>query len=296
MKINQKLVSVPKIFMNIWFIVVSIFCIIPMVFVIAISFSDEMDIARYGYRLIPRTISIIAYKYIFSNPKQILNSYMITIIVTIVGTLISLILTAMLAYTLSRRDYRYKKVTSLYIFVTMLFNGGLVPWYILITSYLHLKNTLLVLFLPYTIVPWFVLLMKGFLASIPASIYESAKIDGAKELKIFFNIVLPLSKPALATVGLFSLLMYWNDWWLSLLFIDEEKLIPLQYMLYRIMSNIEFLTNQMGTVNVSINIRELPNESARMAMCVLAAGPMLFAFPFFQKYFIKGLTVGSIKG
>ncbi|MGQ9631006.1 MAG: carbohydrate ABC transporter permease [bacterium] len=178
----------------------------------------------------------------------------------------------------------------------MLFNGGLVPWYILIVRYLHLKDTLWVLIVPYLVVPWFVLLLRTFFQQIPISLIESAKIDGASEFRIFFSIIVPLSKPALATIGLFICLRYWNDWWLSLLYIEKENLVPLQYMLYRMMANIQFLTSQLTTTAVDIDVGKLPNESARMAMCVLAAGPMLFVFPFFQKYFVKGLTAGALKG
>jgi putative aldouronate transport system permease protein len=178
----------------------------------------------------------------------------------------------------------------------MLFNGGLVPWYILIARYLQLKNTFFVLFLPWLVIPWFVLLLRTFFTQLPFSLFESAKMDGASEFRMYAQILLPLSKPALATVGLFIALHLWNDWWLPLLYIDVERLIPLQFMLQRMMANFDYLTKQMTTASMNIDISELPGESARMAMCVLAAGPMLFIFPFFQKYFVRGLTAGSLKG
>ena len=271
-------------------------CIIPIIAVLSISLSDEMDILRHGYKLIPQKISLTAYEYIFKVPKQILQGYFISLSVTGVGTALSLFLIAMLAYPLSRRDFKYRNPLAFYIFFTMLFNGGLVPWYILIVRYLHLKDTWWVLVLPYLVLPLFVLLLKTFFQQIPIGIIESAKLDGASELRTFFTIVVPLSKPALAAIGLFILLRYWNDWWLPLLYIESESLVPLQYMLHRMMANIQFLTQQLRTTQMTIDISKLPNESARMAMCILAAGPMLFIFPFFQKYFIKGLTVGAIKG
>ena len=271
-------------------------CIIPIIAVLSISLSDEMDILRYGYRLIPKKISLTAYEYIFKVPKQILQGYFISLSVTGVGTALSLFIIALIAYPLSRRDFKYRNPLAFYIFFTMLFNGGLVPWYILIVRYLHLKDTWWVLILPYLVLPWFVLLLKTFFQQIPIGIIESAKLDGASELRTFFTIVVPLSKPALAAIGLFILLRYWNDWWLPLLYIESENLVPLQYMLHRMMANIQFLTQQLRTTQMTIDISKLPNESARMAMCVLAAGPMLFIFPFFQKYFVKGLTVGAIKG
>ncbi len=271
-------------------------CIIPIIAVLSISLSDEMDILRHGYKLIPKKISLTAYEYIFKVPKQILQGYFISLSVTGVGTALSLFVIAMVAYPLSRRDFKYRNPLAFYIFFTMLFNGGLVPWYILIVRYLHLKDTWWVLVLPYLVAPWFILLLKTFFQQIPIGIIESAKLDGASELRTFFTIVVPLSKPAMAAIGLFILLRYWNDWWLPLLYIESESLVPLQYMLHRMMANIQFLTQQLRTTQMTIDISKLPNESARMAMCILAAGPMLFIFPFFQKYFVKGLTVGAIKG
>ena len=271
-------------------------CIIPIIAVLSISLSDEMDILRHGYRLIPKKISLTAYEYIFRVPKQILRGYFISLSVTGAGTALSLLIIALIAYPLSRRDFKYRNPLAFYIFFTMLFNGGLVPWYILIVRYLHLKDTWWVLVLPYLVLPWFVLLLKTFFQQIPIGIIESAKLDGASELRTFFTIIVPLSKPALAAIGLFILLRYWNDWWLPLLYIESENLVPLQYMLHRMMANIQFLTQQLRTTQMTIDISKLPNESARMAMCILAAGPMLFIFPFFQKYFVKGLTVGAIKG
>lgn len=296
MLVENNQIKISKLLINLILVVCSTFFIIPLLYIVSISFSRELDLTEFGYRLLPMHPNTLAYNYIFSNPKQLINSYMVSIIVTIAGTVLSLLVTAMLAYPMSRKDYRYKNATSFFIFFTMLFSGGLIPWYILITNYLHLKNTLLALILPYCVLPWFVLLMKGFLSALPMEIFESAKIDGSSEMRIFFLIVLPLSKPALATLGLFNLLMFWNDWWLSLLFIDVDKLLPLQYLLYRIMSNLEFLATQAASSGLNFNLKDFPNESARMAICVLAAGPMLFVFPFFQKYFVKGLTVGSLKG
>lgn len=271
-------------------------CVIPMILVISISLSDESAIVEYGYTLFPIKFSSYAYNYIFSNADTLINSYMVTISVTILGTLFGLILTTSLAYVLSRPDYKYRNVTSFYVFFTMLFSGGLVPWYILIAKYLHMKDTLFVMFVPYLVIAWYVLLMRGFLQTLPLSMLESARIDGASELAILVRIVLPVSKPGLATVGLFYVLMFWNDWWLSLLFIDKKELVSLQYLLYKIMSMIEALTSIKSDYNVNTGNIQLPSQSARMAMVILTAGPILLAFPFFQQYFVRGLTVGSIKG
>lgn len=295
MTIQKKSILI-KWFIHFWFILLSLFCIIPLVYVISISFSTETDLAQYGYQLIPRTFTTHAYEYLLESPKALINGYLISIVTTVVGTALSLLITAKLAYTLSRKDFRGSKQLSFFVFFTLLFSGGLVPWYILIKSYLNIDDSLLALILPYVIMPWHVLLMKGFLSDIPLALIESAKIDGAGEWRTFYTIVLPISKPAIATLALFISFVYWNDWYLALLYIDNQNLIPLQYMLYRIMNNIQFLSTSLQTGNISIDISQMPNETARMAIAMLAAGPILFVFPFFQKYFVKGLTVGAIKG
>jgi putative aldouronate transport system permease protein len=275
----------------------SAFCIVPLLLILSVSFSDETEILNSGYRLIPLKFSLNAYEYIFKLPEAIINAYGISIFVTAAGTIGGLLITSMLAYTISRKDYKYRNATSFMIFFTMLFNGGLVPWYILISRVLNMSDKIYVLFVPYLVVPWYVFLMKGFFSDIGDSIVESAKIDGSSEFRTFFSIIVPISKPGLATVGLFFALMLWNDWWLPMLFINNNKLVTLQYMLYTIMSNIEFISMQAGnTASVGIKFSKVPDLSARMATCILAIGPMLFAFPFFQKYLVKGIMVGSVKG
>lgn len=276
-------------------LIIVLSCALPILLVVSISLTDIDTIYEFGYSFIPQKISTTAYQYIFEDLTQILRSYGISMVVTFVGGAVSLILTAMIAYTLSRKDYKYHKVLNFFVFFTMLFNGGLVPFYIVVTRVLHLKNSIIGLILPYLILAWFVLLLRSFFINIPNEIIESARVDGCNEFKIFSSIILPMSKPALATIGLMIILRYWNDWWLSLLFIDEPKLMPLQYLLQRIMNNIQELADRPLSVG-TIEVVEFPSESARMAMAVIAAGPMLFIFPFFQKYFVKGLAVGSVKG
>ncbi len=285
-----------KVAIHVVFILFCLICLIPLVSIISISLSKESDITQFGYQIIPKTVDLTGYIYVLNQPKQILSAYKISILVSVVGTFLSLLLTAGISYALSRQDFKYRKPINFIVFFTMLFNAGLVPWYILIVKYLHLKNTFWVMVLPYLIVPWFIFLLRTFMQKIPLEIVESCSIDGANEITIFFRIIIPLSAPGLATVGLFILLLYWNDWWLSLLYIEKEKLVPLQYMLYRIMAAIEFLTSSSNTLPSGMRLADLPKESARMAMSVLVAGPMLFVFPFFQKYFVKGLTVGAVKG
>ncbi|GMQ58436.1 carbohydrate ABC transporter permease [Vallitalea sediminicola] len=292
---NSKKSNLNEYIINAIFIVISILFVIPILYIISISLTSERDILEYGYKLLPTNVTVNAYKYVFNNPWQIINSYGVSIFITVFGTLLSLFLSTMLAYTMSRKDYRYSRITSFIVFFTLLFNGGLVPTYILIVNYLHLKNTIWALILPYTINAWYVILLKGFLSTIPLALVEAARIDGASEVGTFFKIVIPLSKPALAAVGLLICFTYWNDWWLSLLYIDKTNIMPLQYLLYRIMANVDFLSRQAAS-SIGVNVREIPTESLRMAMCVIAAGPMLILFPFFQRYFVKGITVGSVKG
>lgn len=284
-----------KILFNGVFIILSAFCVFPLLLIVSAAFTDEVSLTLEGYKLWPSKLSLEAFSYILKSPKQILMSYGVTISVTLIGTVFGLIMTGMLAYVIARKDFKLSRLLSFLIFFTLLFNGGMVPSYIMITKYYHLKDTLWALILPYAIIPWHVFLMRGFFADIPVSLIEAAKIDGASEVRTFFTIIIPVSKPAFATIGLFTAFTYWNDWWLSTLYIDNAKLTSLQYYLYRIMNNIQFLTTSMQAGNISMDISNMPNETARMALCLLAAGPMLVIFPFFQKYFVKGLTVGAVK-
>lgn len=286
----------PQFFINSLFILFGLTCIIPLISIISISISNENDLLKYGYSLIPRTFDLTAYAYILYNPIQLFNAFKISLIVCIIGTIASVLIMAGISYALSREDYKFKNALSFYVFFTMLFNGGLVPTYMLVSNVLHLKNSIWVLILPYLALPWFILILRSFMQKIPHDIIESCMMDGASEFRIFFQMILPLAKPGLATVALFMLLHYWNDWWLSLLYIDKESLVPLQYMLYRMMNNIAFLTNSTNMLPPGMINSVPPSESARMTMAILAAGPMLLVFPFFQKYFVRGLTVGAVKG
>jgi ABC-type sugar transport system, permease component len=287
--------SIARLLSHAVLVVVAAVMIYPLLLVVSISFSEEAAVVKNGYRFIPEQFSLDGYAAVFKNPGILLNAYSITILVTILGTAAGLLLTAMIAYVMSRKEYRYRKATTLFVVFTMLFNGGLVPFYILIVKYLHLKDTLWVLIIPYLINPFYVMIMKGFLDRMPAEVIESAKIDGASEYRAFFTIVLPLSTPALATVGLFISFIYWNDWWLGLLFIDQDRLVPLQLLLYRTMNTIEFYAVNSQHLSGSVDVTKFPSLTTRMALAVLGAGPMLFIFPFFQRYFVKGLTVGSLK-
>ena len=202
-----------------------------------------------------------------------------------------------LAYPLSRDDFKYRNILAFLVFFTLLFNGGLVPTYILMVKYLHIKNTIWAHIFPYMLTAFFVLLMRTFFQQLPKSFIDSAKLDGASELRILLQIIAPLSKPVLASVGLLSLLRYWNDtWWTGMLYIDDPDFKTLPQLLQEIMSSIQFLATQAASQNIKVDLSALPSETARMAICVLAIGPVILIFPFFQKYFVRGLTVGAIKG
>lgn len=293
----KKGIEFHQIVLNLIFIVLSVLMIMPFVLVVAVSLTKESSIIADGFQFIPGQISLDAYRYILDAPDIMIQAYGVTTLVTLIGTIVGLFITALTAYVISRGDYRYNRITTFYIFFTMLFSGGLVPSYILITQYLHMKDTLLALVLPILLSPFNIMVMKGFMTKIPFEIIESAKMDGAREFKVFFSIILPLSRPALATLGLLIAFVYWNDWFNAMLYIDSPNLVPLQLLLVRILNNIEFLTtNTEFTQSLSIDLSQFPNNSARMAIAVLAGGPMMIVFPFFQRFFVKGLTVGSLKG
>ena len=283
--------SMGKMMVHMVLAMVGLACLIPMMLVVSVSLSDEQRLAVEGYSLLPVGFTTSSYQYILQQPGQILRAYGVTIVITTFGTLVGLLLSSLLAYALSRKDYRLRNFLSFYVFFTLLFSGGMVPFYILVTRYLGLKDNILALILPYLVTAWYVLILRTSFAQLPTDLLDAARIDGAGEWRIFFQIVLPLSKPVLATIGLFYILRFWNDWFLALLFIDTAVLYPLQYLLYTLMANINFLASNPQTTGIPI-----PVQSARMAMAVLAFGPALFAFLLLQKYFVRGITVGGLKG
>ena len=289
----------PNIMINIMFCLGSLVFILPFVLIISASFSDEQTLLSEGYKLIPSVFSTEAYKYVFRNPQQLLDSYKVTIIYSIVATVLGVVVMAMLAYPLSRPNYKYKKIATFFIFFTMLFSGGLIPTYIWITRYLHLGDTIWVYILPCLVNAFNVIVIRSFFQGLPQALMESAKIDGASELQTFFKIVMPLSKPVIATISLLTLLSRWNDWNTALIYIKSSNLYSLQYLLQKILREAEFVKNMAESspvAGVDLDLSNLPSVTIRFAMCMVAAGPMLIIFPFFQKYFAKGLTVGAVKG
>jgi len=285
---------VTGIVVNATLVLIGIFCILPIVMIVSASFSAEEDVATNGYPIIPRVFSTQAYEYVLRDTSQIFRSYLLTSTVTVTGSSASLLMMSMFAYVLARVSFPWRNHLSFFLFFTMLFSGGLVPWYILITQYLHMRNTFWALIVPALLSPWYVFLLRTYLRGLPGEVIEAAKIDGAGEWRIFFQIAVPLSTPALATVALFCMLNFWNDWWLGLLFIDDRKWAPLQLLLYRIQNNIAFLESApMKTTGIVVRV---PAMTTRMAMAVLAIGPIGLAYFFVQQYFVRGITIGSIKG
>lgn len=295
-KLKKKKKYLPQVVLNILFIILIALVVFPLLLVIAVSLSSEADISQYGYSLIPKKIDFSAYEYVLKNPATILNAYKVTAIFSFTSMALSVLLMAMMAFVLSKKDLPGKKAMSFYLYFPTLFSGGLVPTYILITQYLHMTDKIWVYIIPGLISAWYVFMMRTFFNGIPYEITEAATIDGSSEFGIFFRIILPLSKPVLATVALFIFLGKWNDWNTSMLYINDPKLFSLQYMLQRILQNIELLQMETNNINVLLEAAKIPTETVRMAMAIVVAGPILIVFPFFQKYFVKGLTVGSVKG
>ncbi|MBB6675273.1 carbohydrate ABC transporter permease [Cohnella nanjingensis] len=274
----------------------SLACLFPFLMVISGSLSTEKDIVDYGYGLIPRHITLDSYRILFLGSNRIVDAYGISLIVTVAGTLLSLIVTSMGAYVMARRTFRYRNILSIYVIITMLFSGGLVPWYIICVRYLDLKDTLWALILPPLANAFNMFLIRNFMLSMPEDLHESAKMDGAGDFRIYAQLIVPLAKPVLATVGLFVALSYWNDWFLGLMFVDKQELQPLQLLLRTLISNVEFLKSSSNAAAMQRISTQIPSESMKMALTVVTIGPIVFLYPFLQRYFVQGLMVGAVKG
>ncbi len=297
-RFNQ--ISTPmNVILNIIFILAALVCVVPVLLVVAISFSAESSITEYGYRFIPKIVSFEGYSYLASQSTMILRALGISLFVTIVGTVIGVLLTTLMGYVLSRTTYKLNNFLTMVVFIPMVFNGGLVSTYAVNTQLLGLKNTVWALILPLCVSSFNVVICRTFFkTTVPESLIESAKMDGASQLKIFFKIVLPISLPVLATIGLFLCFAYWNDWYQSMLYIDDSKLYSLQALLNGILTNIQMLARNAAAMGGSAAeiIANMPQEAARMAIVVIIVLPIACAYPYFQKYFISGLTVGAVKG
>lgn len=295
MKGKKKLSSGEKalsIFVYTVLIIVTIISILPFIMIISGSVSDSAEIMKKGYSILPRGFSLDGYKSIFLFPKQIAKAYGTSIFVTGIGTMLGLVIMTLCGYAISRKELKYRNVIAFIIYFTTLFSGGLVPWYMVISN-LGLKNTVWALIIPACCSSFYILLIRNFMKELPDALMESAKLDGAGDLTTLIKIVVPLSKPILATVALFLALAYWNDWYLASLYITDADMWPLQYRLYNILNAASKIA-QAGAENFTSKI--LPTETQKLANAIVATGPIIFLYPFLQKYFVQGITIGAVKG
>lgn len=277
------------------FVLLALVAIVPFIFVIIISFSSEKSIVTRGYSFVPAEWSTYTYSYLWQTRDEIFSSFLTSVTVTVLGTLVGIFLIATMGYALSRRSFRLRRLYTVIVFIPMLFNGGMVANYMVMTQLYGLKNSLWALILPIACSTFYIIIARTFFTTtVPDSIIESAKIDGASQLKIFARIVLPISLPALATIGLFLTFGFWNDWYQAMLYISERSKYPLQYLLVSIEKSVDFLARSEDYIVSTAN--NLPSETVRMAIVVISVLPIACSYPFFQKYFVSGLTVGAVKG
>lgn len=295
---NKRRMSRDQLAVNILaYVLIGIFalvCVVPFYLIIAASFTDESSLIRNGYPLIPENFSIQSYLLCLKNPVSILMAYGTTIGVTVAGTFLAVLFATLTGYVLSRKDFPWRNKFSFFFFFTTLFHGGLVPWYLLCVRYLNFRNSYIGLLLPLMFSVWNMIIAKSFMNGIPSAITESAKMDGANDMVIFIRLIMPLSKPLIATLGLFSALAYWNDWYNCMLFITDENMFTLQYYLQRMLGSAEAM--RLVAEKSGIALPSIPLESMKMAMTVIATGPIVLLYPFVQRYFVKGLTIGAVKG
>ncbi|MBR1684450.1 MAG: carbohydrate ABC transporter permease [Clostridia bacterium] len=285
-----------RIFAALFTGIFGLLCLYPFLLVIAGSFTPKEEAIRNGFRLFPGSWTTAAYQALFINGRSIVNGYKVTVFVTVVGTAVSLLVNSMMGWVVSRKVMPGRKFWNFYILFTMLFSGGMVPWYIVCVNILHLKNTIFALLLPSMVSAWNIFLLRNYFSSVPEEMYESARIDGAQDFRIFISIYLPLSKPVLATVTLFTALGYWNDWWLGLMLMDNADMYPLQLLLRNIVSNIQFLQTMESNPQIQQMMASIPGDGVKMALVILTTGPILLLYPFLQRYFVKGIMVGAVKG
>ena len=272
-------------------------CVIPFYLILISSFAEESALLRNGFQLVPESFSLRAYQLVFTNPGRIGRAYLNTIYVTTVGTAFSLLLNTLTGYVLSCREFKWRNGFSFFFFFTTLFSGGLIPWYSMYTRVLHLRNTYLALILPMVFSVWNMIIAKNYMKGIPYEISESAKLDGAGEIRIYLQLYLPLSTPLLATLGLFSALGYWNDWYNSMLFSTKEEMQSLQYFLQDMLGTVQAMKQLIAQGQFqAVETTTLPSTGMRMAMTCVVTGPIIFLYPLVQRYFVKGLTIGAVKG
>lgn len=269
-------------------------CLYPIVMTLSVSFSNETEVIKHGYSVIPQKFTFDTYRYIFLNSgKRILRAYSVTTFVTVIGTMGSLFITSLMAFALSIKKLKFRNVIAYICNFTIIFSAGLIPWYVVCVNYYKLEDSIAGLILPSLLSVWNMFLMRTYFNSVPTSLYEAARIDGASYFQIFSKIALPLSKTALLTIGFLYALQYWNDWWNALMFIKDRDLFPLQYYLYTILSNVNAISS--GRVPAGAASMMLPSETVKMAITVITIGPIIFLYPFIQKYFVSGIMIGAVK-
>ncbi len=269
-------------------------CLIPFYLIIIASFTPESSLIQNGYPVVPREFSLESYALCLKDPTAVLTAYGVTVGITVLGTFLSILMCTMTGYVLSRQDFPWRNKFSFFFFFTTLFGGGLVPWYSICVRYLNMKNSYLGLLLPLMFSVWNMIISKSFMSGIPQAISESAKIDGANDMTIYIKLILPLSTPLIATLGLFSALAYWNDWYDCMVFITDENMFNLQYFLQRMLGNAQAM--RLIAEKSGIDLPSVPLEGMKMSMTVIATGPIVLLYPFVQRYFVKGLTIGAVKG
>lgn len=282
-------------FIGLFILGFAVVCLLPMLLTLMISVTDEKAIMRNGYSFFPESFSVYAYKLMFQGGSSVIQGYMVSILVTVAGTLLAVLITGLAAYTLSNKNVKYRSALGMYFFIPMVFGAGIVPWY-LICSALNLRDNVFALIVPNLLFSTFnMFLVRNFMSGLPDELRESATVDGANDAVIAFKIYFPLAVPSLATVGLFYGLAYWNDWWNAIMLVDNKSLYPIQYLLLQIKSQITMLKDLQNLSGGAAGVTT-PTESLKMATAVVTVGPIVLLYPFLQKYYVKGLVVGSVKG
>lgn len=285
-----------NIFIHAFFILFGLACVVPFMMVVSASFSNEIDLARYGFRPLPIKVEFTAYAYLFENPSSIINAYAVTIFITVIGTFLGVLMMSLSGYALSRDNFRWKNAVTWFFFFPTLFSGGMVAQYIINTKVLGLTDSIWALILPSLANVFHIIMFRTFFKALPEGLFDAAKLDGAGEWRIYFSIALKLSTPVVATIAFLNAMTKWNEWHNAMLYIRSDNKYPLQYLLQRMMMSIDALLRAMEKVPTQFAMADLPGENLRMALLVVCIGPMMLVFPFFQKYFTKGMTVGGIKG
>lgn len=284
--------------MNLFMIILTLCCVLPFLLMVSASFTQEAALTRNGYQFIPEVFSLETYSYLMKSANTIVKGYGMTILVTVLGTLANLTLTILFAYPLSRKDLPYRGALSFFLFFTMLFNGGLVPTYMMYANTFHIKNTIWALIVPGLMMnAFYVIMMRSFFsASIPDSLIEAAKLDGASELQVLWQVIIPLSKPMIVTLVLMVGLNYWNDWMNGLYYVNDQNLYTIQMILNNMINNIEFLSKNASLFGAGAAVVKMPTVGIRMGIAVIAVLPIMVIYPFLQKYFVKGIVIGGVKG